>query len=264
MKYITVRQQIEKIANQTGADIDWLFCYVLQTTRSRLAINPDIDKKQLIKLKKYAKKLSTMPLSIAIGETQFLGLKIRVNKKVLTPREETEELADYVIKQIKDSKAKVLDLCCGSGAIGIAIAKFSPSDVTCVDISKFAIKTTKQNCKINGIKCDIIHSDMLKNVWGTFDWIVCNPPYIKLGDVRVEEKVDKNEPHLALYAPNDGYYFYEYLAQNVRPYLKTNAKLCLEVGEGMAQNVAKLFSGFAKVEILKDMQNIDRFVIVTK
>lgn len=165
---------------------------------------------------------------------------------------------------MRNKNAKVLDLCCGSGAIGIAIAKFSQSDVTCADISKYAIKTTKQNCKINGVKCDLVRSDMLKNVWGTFDWIVCNPPYIAFGDGQVEDKVDKNEPHLALYAPNNGYYFYEYLAKNVRPYLKTGAKLCLEVGKDMAQNIAELFSDFAKVEILKDMQNIDRFVIITK
>lgn len=264
MKYTTVRHQIEQIAGSSNSDIDWLFCYVLNISRSKLATQPDVDKKQLAKLKKYAKRLATMPLSIALGETEFLGLKMKVNNNVLTPRAETEELAAYVIKHLQNQKAKVLDLCCGSGAIGIAIAKFATSDVTCADISKFAIKITKKNCKINDVKCTIIRSDMLKNVWGTFDWIVCNPPYIALGDSQVEDKVNKNEPHLALYAPNNGYYFYEYLAQNVRPYLKTGAKLCLEVGIDMAQNVAKLFSDFKSVEILKDMQNIDRFVIVTK
>lgn len=264
MKYTSARKLIEQIAYTTGSDIDWLFCYVLKIKRSRLITVDNITKSQFIKLKKYAKRLRTMPLSIAIGETEFLGLKIKVNKQVLTPREETEELADYVIKNIGNNNCKVLDLCCGSGAIGISVAKLTNSVVTCADISGFAIKTTKQNCKLHNVSVNVIKSDMLNNVWGTFDFIVCNPPYIKLGDSQVEDKVDKNEPHLALYAPNNGYYFYEYLSKNVCPYLKPKGKLCLEVGKDMAQNVARMFDKFAKVEIIKDMQNIDRFVIVTK
>lgn len=266
MNYITARKNIETIANADISDIDWLFCEILGVNRSQLNNGLCITKKQYKKLLKYAKKLAkNMPLSIALGKTEFLGLPIKVNKHILTPRQETEELADYVIKQIANKpNINVLDLCCGSGAVGIAIAKNTKAVVTCSDISKHAIKFTKANAKLNGVSIKTIKSDMLNNVWGNFNYIVCNPPYIKYGDTNVQTSVHKWEPHLALYAKENGYYFYKYLADKAKIYMLTGSKLCLEVGKDMAQNVADLFLDYTKTEIIKDMQNIDRFVIVTK
>lgn len=264
MDYLKVRKQIEQISQADKADIDWLFCYCLDINRNQLHAMPNITKKQHKTLTKYAQKLQKTPLSVALGETQFLGLKILVNRHVLSPRCETEELADYVIKDIGQRNARVLDLCCGSGAIGISIAQNTNAKVTCSDISRHALKKTRQNCKINNLNVKIVKSDMLNNIFGNFDYIVCNPPYIAKNDENIEEKVKNFEPHLALYAPNNGYYFYEYLAKHADRYLVKNSKLCLEVGINMAQNVAKLFDNYSQVKIIKDMQGIERFVIVEK
>lgn len=266
MEYSVVRKQIEDIASAEKSDIDWLFCEVLGIKRSMLAAKPQISKKQHKLLLKIAKRLKKgMPLSVALGKTEFYGLPIMVNRYVLTPRAETEELADYVIKDIASKQGiKVLDLCSGSGAIGIAIAKNTQASVTCADISRHAIKITHNNTKLNGVNIKVIKSDMLKNVWGNFDYIVCNPPYIAYGDKAIEARVHNYEPHLALYAKDHGYYFYNYLAQDVGAYMLKGSKLCLEVGINMAQTTANLFSAFAKTEIIKDMQGIERMVIVTK
>ncbi len=265
MDYLVVRKQIETIANTNVADVDWLFCEVLGIKRSQLASKPNITARQYKLLTKLAKRLKRgMPLSVALGHCEFYGLPMVVDKHVLTPRAETEELVDYAIKDIGLKRnINVLDLCCGSGAIGIAIAKNTNAKVTCADISSFAIKTTRRNAKLNNVKIKTIKSNMLKNIFGNFDYIICNPPYIAFGDPAVDAKVFNYEPHIALYAPNNGYYFYEYLAQNIGRYMIKNSKLCLEVGIDMAQNVAKLFKDF-NVEILKDMQGIERMVIITK
>lgn len=266
MDYLIVRKQIENIANCDSADIDWLFCEVLNIKRSKLVTKPQVNNKQYKQLLKYAKRLQKgMPLSVALGKTEFYGLPILVNKHVLTPRPETEELADYVIKDITGkNNINVLDMCSGSGAIGIAIAKNTSASVTCADISHFAIKTTLKNAKLNGVCIRVIKSNMLNNVWGNFDYILCNPPYIAYGDSDVETRVHKFEPHLALYAQDNGYWFYNYLAQYASSYMLSGSKLCLEVGINMAKKVANLFKDFATTEIIKDMQGIERMVIVTK
>ena len=266
MEYSVIRKKIEEIAKTDDSDIDWLFCDVLGVKRSELMAKPEVSKKQYKQINKVAKRLAKgMPLSVAMGKTEFYGLNIKVSNKVLTPRPETEELADYIIKDIADKQGvKVLDLCCGSGAIGISVAKNINANVVCADISKYAIKTTKNNAKHNNANVVIVKSDMLKNIFGNFDYIVCNPPYIAYEDPEVEKRVNKYEPHLALYAPNEGYYFYEYLAHNIGIYMLSGSKLCLEVGKGMANNVADMFKNFSAIEIIKDMHGIDRFVIVTK
>ena len=266
MEYSIARIKIEQIAKTDKADIDWLFCDILGIKRSELALKPNINLKQYKQLLKVAKKLAKgMPLSVAMGKTEFYGLNIKVNSRVLTPRQETEELVDFVIKDIANKQnIRVLDLCCGSGAIGIAIRNNTKANVVCADISNHALQITRKNAKLNSAKISVIKSNMLKNIFGNFDYIVCNPPYIAYGDPEVEERVNKYEPHLALYAPNNGYCFYEYLAKNVGVYMLTGSKLCLEVGKSMAPKVAALFSEFKSVEIIKDMQAIERFVIITK
>lgn len=266
MDYLSARAKIESIANAEPSDIDWLFCEVLNINRSGLVLLKQIESKAYKQLVKYAKRLRRgMPLSVALGYTYFYDCKIMVNKHVLTPRPETEELCDMLIKDIKQSnkKVKVLDLCCGSGACGIAIKKArNNADVTLADISKYAIKTTKQNAKNLNANVKIIKSDMLNNITGKFDYIICNPPYIAYGDKDVQPSVHKWEPHLALYAPDNGYKYYKLLSSSVFDYLNDGGKLYLEVGHIMAKNVAALFGSNAQIKT--DMQKIERFVIVTK
>ena len=267
MKYFELRKEIE-LLNIEKSDIDWLFCEVLNIKRSQLGGQIEILRPQKKLIKKYAKKLSAgQPFSQVVGHVEFMGNKILVNKNVLSPRSETEELADMIIKDIKSNQKQninVLDLCTGSGAIAVAAKTHTNASVTASDISGKALKVAKKNAKLNNAEISFVKSDMLNDIWGLFDYIVCNPPYIAYGDPAVDPSVNKFEPHLALYAEENGYHFYKILAGQVDNYLHKNGKLYLEVGVGMAQKVADLFKGYSSSEIKKDMQGIERFVIVTK
>lgn len=263
------RKKIEIIAQDCdSSDIDWLMCEVTRKKRTELSQDFVISKIEQKKLIKYAKKLKKgVSVSQIIGYVDFLDTKIAVNKNVLSPRSETEELADLLVKDIlaRENKcSSVLDLCTGSGCIAIAVNKHTSARVVASDISSKALKVARKNVKQN--KCDVefIKSNMFQKIWGHFDYIVCNPPYIKFGDSELDKKVKKYEPALALYAQDDGYEFYKIIAQKAKYYMLTGGKIFLEVGKGMAQNVAGLFNEYSSCQIVRDMQNIERFVIITK
>ncbi len=270
MQYSAARKQVELLAkNADVSDIDWLFCSVLNIGRASLAGIKQITKSQFSTCKKYAKKLAKgKPLSQILGYTEFCGNKILVNSKVLTPRPETEELTAMLINAIKADTnlkdIKVLDLCCGSGAIAVAVAKSTTAQVTAVDISKDALTVTRKNAKLNKVNIKTICSDMLNKVWGHYNYIICNPPYIAADDPRVDKNVKKYEPKIALFAAENEYAYYTYLANYVGAYILKGGKLLLEVGDGMAETVAGKFKDFADIQIKADMQGKNRFVIVTK
>ena len=272
MEYGLAREQLEKLANSAPSDIDFMLSFVLGVSRSSLPATKEITLAQFNKAKKYAKKLGKgVPLSQVIDFVPFCEAKIYVNRKVLSPRAETEELADMAIRDIIDkfspeqrASVKVLDLCCGSGAIAVAVKKQTGAFVTATDISKAAVKMTLKNAKANKAVIKVIKSNMLKKVWGQFNYIICNPPYIAYGDNRVEQSVKKYEPHLALYAGENGLAYYTYLAANVGAYMLAGSKLMLEVGDGQAQSVADKFKKFVNVQILNDIFGKQRFVVVTK
>lgn len=263
MKYKEFRSQ--KIFDSLeNSDIDWIFCEVLKIKRSQLGQNIDISKKQQNILKKYAKKLQAgVPLAQVLGYAEFGGNKILVSRNVLAPRAETEELMALVKEQIKKTpNSKVLDLCTGSGAIALALA--DAGFVIASDISRKALKVARKNAKLNSKNIKFVASDMLNKIYGLFDVIVCNPPYIAWSDTRVDKNVHKYEPSLALYADDNGLKYYKILAQEAKYYLMPNGKIYLEVGIGQAEQVAKLFADYSKAEIKKDMQGISRFVIISK
>ena len=266
MDYLSCRKQIESISNADSSDIDWIFCEVLKVKRLQLQKNLIVTKNNQKILIKYAKKLKKgMPLAQVLGYTEFYGLKFIVNKNVLCPRSETEELCDLLVKEIgQKASVKVLDLCTGSGALAISVQKCTNSQVTASDISKKALKTAKNNAKLNKSSVNFVKSDLFNNIYGIFDYIICNPPYIDINDEKVDFSVRKYEPALALFAPDDGYKFYKDIAKSAKNYMLAGGKLFLEVGIGMAQNVAKLFDDYSNVIIKKDLEGVDRFVIVTK
>ena len=263
MKYKEFRSQ--KIFDSLeNSDIDWIFCEVLKTKRSQLGQNIEISKKQQKILKKYAKKLQAgMPLAQVLGYTEFCDNKILVNKNVLVPRAETEELTALAKEQIKKTpNAKVLDLCTGSGVIALGLADVA--SVTASDISKKALAVARKNAKLNKKQVKIVRSNMFDKIYGLFDYIISNPPYIAWGDKRVDKNVQKYEPALALYAGKTGLEYYKKIAQSAKYFLLPNGKIYLEVGIGQAHDVAKLFAGYSNVEIKKDMQGVERFVIISK
>lgn len=224
-------------------------------------------------VKDYKEKVDRLrnsePLQYVVGNVNFFGNIFKVNDKVLIPRFETEELVENVINYIKyeftDAKS-LIDLGCGSGAIGLSIKNEYPNlDVTLVDISKDALEITKENMDNLNLSCNIIESDMWTNIKGTYDIIVSNPPYIR-EDEEIEEIVKNNEPSIALYGGKDGLDYYRIIRQGIESHIKDKFILALEIGDLQAKDVTNIFSDIKDVKIIckKDMQGRDRMVFVTR
>ncbi len=212
---------------------------------------------------------NNVPIQYVIGNVNFYGNNFIVNRNVLIPRFETEELVENVINYIKyefsDAKS-VIDLGCGSGAIGLSIKKEYPNiDVTLVDISKDALEVTKENMVSLGLACNIIESDMWSNIEGTYDVIVSNPPYIR-EDETIEDIVKDNEPSIALYGGKDGLDYYRKIREGIESHINDKFILALEIGDLQAKDVTNIFSDIKDVKIIckKDMQGRDRMIFVTR
>ena len=151
------------------------------------------------------------PVQYIVGNVNFYGNEIKVNKNVLIPRFETEELVEYTISYIKKmfkEKINIIDLGTGSGCIAVTLKKKINSNVSAIDISKEALEVARENAKKNKVEIDFIQNDMLDNISNKFDVIISNPPYISKNE-EIQDIVRKNEPSLALYADNEGLYYYE-------------------------------------------------------
>lgn len=208
------------------------------------------------------------PVQYIVGNVDFYGYKINVNKNVLIPRFETEELVFKTINLIKknlNENIKVLDIGTGSGCISIALKKEIPGlDITAVDISEDALVVAKNNALENNCKINFIKSDLFNNIDDKYDLIISNPPYISY-DEQIMDIVKKNEPHLALYAKNNGLYFYEEIIKNSSNYLNDKNIIAFEIGYLQANEIKKMAHKYypnANIIIEKDIQEKDRFVFI--
>ncbi len=213
---------------------------------------------------------NNIPLQYVLGYTNFYGNKLIVNKNVLIPRFETEELVENTIKYINkyfNYDIDILDLGCGSGAIGLCLKqKINKvnTKVTLLDISEEALKVAKENSKNLNIEVDFIKNDMLQNINKRYDVIISNPPYISY-DENIEEIVKKNEPHLALFAPENGLYYYKKILSTINKNIKEKYMIAFEIGYKQKEAIVNLINTYLKnVEIisLKDMQNRDRMIFI--
>lgn len=208
------------------------------------------------------------PVQYIVGNVDFYGYKINVNKNVLIPRFETEELIFKTINLIKknlNENIKVLDIGTGSGCISIALKKEIPGlDITAVDISEDALVVAKNNALENNCEINFIKSDLFNNIDDKYDLIISNPPYISY-DEQIMDIVKKNEPHLALYAKNNGLYFYEEIIKNSSNYLNDKNIIAFEIGYLQANEIKKMAHKYypsSNIIIEKDMQEKDRFVFI--
>lgn len=240
-----------------------------------------------------------IPLQQIIGSREFMGLDFYVNEHVLIPRQDTETLVELVLKDYKGRDPKVLDICTGSGCIGVSLAVLGGfGDVTLADISKKALKVAKKNvshlmetefqpvklvveliseepwklefCAVlaqGKRRINLLESDLFSAFTGRsdsgFDVIVSNPPYIPSADIEsLEPEVRDHEPRLALDGMADGLYFYRKLAAECRRYLKPGGCVYLEIGYDQGQAVSRLLkdNGFREVSVFKDMPGLDRVV----
>lgn len=184
---------------------------------------PNVSKEEEELLKKQ------MPVQKIVGFINFDNLQINVNENVLIPRYETAELVHKALEFIKPS-SKVLDLCCGSGYIGLTIKQVVNCDVTLSDIDQNALKQTIKNAQINNLAVKVVHSNMFKQINGCFDVIVINPPYIPL-NTKLGDEVLKFEPHHALFGGKDGNDYYRIIVKQAPLYLRKNGVLILEMSQ---------------------------------
>lgn len=267
-----VREQIKPLPSYSVNEENVLISVATGLTLSQLILFQGFDKKLLKKIKKYLiLRLNNMPLNKIAKSIFFYTNKFYINNNVLAPRKETEILVEKVIQYANVKKLqnpKILDLCCGSGVIGLSLARhIEGSNVVLSDVSLSAIKVAKKNQKKLQLKksTNIIKSNMfqgLKNENG-FDIIVSNPPYIKTEDIELlDESVKNYDPILALDGGEDGLNFYKQIAKNAKNYLAAKGKLFLEIGFNQGQELKQLFetSGF-NVSIHKDYSNLDRILI---
>lgn len=215
-----------------------------------------------------SKLCKNIPIQYISKKQEFMGLEFYVDENVLIPQPDTEILVEEVINIAKkEEKTKILDLCTGSGAIGISIAKnIKDCEMTLSDISNEALNVAKQNCINNRFENEIkiIQSDLFENIEDKFDIIVSNPPYIKSDIIKTLDKEVQNEPILALDGGKDGLDIYRRIIKQAYEYLNENGYLCLEIGYDQKQDVIKLIeetNQYQEIYSKKDLAGNDRIII---
>ena len=207
------------------------------------------------------------PAQYIIGQADFYGMQLKVDERVLIPRPETEELVELILAENPETNLSVLDIGTGSGAIALALAKNRPDwSVTAADISQDALDVANENAKNQNLQIFLKKSDCFTEISEKYDIIVSNPPYISRED---ESEVGLNvlysEPHLALFADEDGLAIYRRIAEDAKDYLKDGGKIYLEIGYKQGQSVPELFRKHLpdkRVRTLKDQFGQDRMVVV--
>ncbi len=256
----------EKVEGIEESDIDWILVEVTGKKRGELGAVSHLTAEQYESAMNTTDKMvDGKPLQYALGNTEFYGIRLGVNENVLIPRPETELLAEKAISIAKEKEYKTAhDLCTGSGAIAIALAKNTILLVSASDVSLPALEMAKANALSNGTKVTFKESDMFKNIEGKFDLITANPPYIPTEDIKTLDKNVKDfEPILALDGGKDGLDFYRQIALTIDSHLADDGTLLLEFGIGQEESIKEIFEGY-NTEILKDLEGIDRIAVVTR
>lgn len=231
----------------------------------------EVNEKDVETYKNYVNALETgTPLQYALGYVNFYGNKFIINKNVLIPRFETEELVEKTInfaKKFFTEPVDIIDLGTGSGVIGITLEKkISTKSVDLVDISKEALEITHINCGNLDSKANIIESDMFSNIDKKYDIIISNPPYIKTNE-EIEEIVKKNEPSIALYAGEDGLDYYKKILKDISKHMKDKCLVAFEIGMNQKEDIKKIINEYldnVRIETYKDLSEKDRMLFIFK
>lgn len=243
----------------------YLFSYCFEMDRSRYFLHSEEEAEEE-KRYAYERALSRrerrIPLEHITHETEFMGLPFYVDEHVLIPRQDTECLVEEVLK-VSEGK-DVLDLCTGTGCIGISLAVLGKChSVTLADISSEALQAAERNAERNGAEVTIVESNLFADLKGSYDVIVSNPPYIPTEEIgKLMPEVRDHEPHLALDGAEDGLFFYRSIIKESRMFLRKGGTLHFEIGYDQGEAVSRLMreAGFTLVEIKKDLAGLDRIV----
>ena len=251
-----------QLLEEVKGDEDWLICAILNIKKEDLS-NPKVKIPfgWLIRLDKLSERLAAgEPWQYVAGATEFFGNTFRVDDSVLIPRMETELVCEEMLKYVgKDTK--LLDICCGSGVLGLTAAITKDCNVTLADIDEKALKVAKLNAKLNKASARFVRSDMFEKTGGKYDVIVCNPPYVATDVIdTLDASVKDYEPRSALDGGADGLDFYRVLAKEAPAHLKPDAVMVLEIGYDQGESVAALLQDRFDVSVRKDYGGNDRIV----
>lgn len=237
------------------------------------------EEKQMAYLRKYLEKdkleegiallKKGIPVQYIVGNVDFYGNIIRVDKNVLIPRFETELLVDKTIKRINkyfnNKLIRILELGTGSGCIAISLKKEINSIIDAIDISKEALSVAIDNAKINNVDINFMLADMTTYKDKKYDVIISNPPYIKKDEL-IMDMVKDNEPNIALYADDNGLYYYKKIIDNINYLTNDKYLICFEIGYTQGKYIeeyAKDNLSDITVSIEKDYNDRDRFIFIT-
>ena len=275
--YMDIRQELHRAGIQAATlEARELVCFAAGKTREqfvrdgRLYVPQDVEEQARALMRRY---LAGEPLAYLIGEWEFYGLPLDISEQVLIPRSDTEVLAGEAIRWLQTQQdARVLDLCAGSGCVGLAVAsQVHACRVVLGEKSEAALRICRQNIRRSGLlgRVTPMPADALEpptRQLGEFDCIVCNPPYIPTQDIEtLDVSVRDYEPHMALDGGEDGLEFYRAISENWREALHPGARLYFEVGIGQADSVLRIMrrQGFGELEIVPDTAGIPRVVYGT-
>ena len=252
-----------------------LLCHITGKTQEEILASRDLyaTEQQCVEMERSVQRLlKGEPIAYVIGEWDFYGMRLHVDRSVLIPRDDTCAVAALAIKKalFLDQDPRILDLCTGSGCIGLAVAqRVKDARVTLADISKEALGVAKSNIVLHKLSARVscVQVDALQDppaFLGKFDMIISNPPYITASEMKeLPNSVADYEPHLARFGGEDGLDFYRSIASRYSAALKPGGYLCLEFGMGQGDAVCRILeeNGFTVLDRTKDNQEIERAVL---
>ena len=255
-------------------NMEHLTARVLGCSRIDLYLSYDrpLEEKELSPLREFIKRRgSREPLQYILGDVEFMGKKFFCDRRALIPRPETEELIGVLAARYEsiEKPKHICDVGCGSGVIGISLAYlWKDSLINMIDLSEDALQLSRENIKLSGISLDrfnVLKSNLLSDTHENFDLIVSNLPYIESKDIELLDEELKHEPKTALDGGPDGITLIKELISQSKSLLLEGGMIALEIGDGQAETVSDVLSeeGYKKIESLKDISQIDRFVVAT-
>ena len=279
-----IRERLQKAGIEDFEYESWVFLnWKLHIDRAEFYMNPNGEVKEelLAELDSVLKQREQrVPLQYLMGECEFMGYDFYVDERVLIPRQDTECLVELAVESIrkkkvklgqeyseaeqKSTKVKVLDLCTGSGCIGISVEKLCPdAEVTLADISDGALSVAKKNAQNLCADVTLVKGNLFENIKDRFDYILSNPPYIPSKVIEgLMPEVKEYEPRLALDGEADGLSFYRKIINEAPDYLNPNGRIYFEIGAEQGEDLTNLMNekGFSEVKVHKDLAGLDRIV----
>ncbi|WP_149555626.1 peptide chain release factor N(5)-glutamine methyltransferase [Streptococcus cristatus] len=269
-QYLAELEQELVVAGEEAESLSFVYRALndLSFTDFVLKLQAEVSQEDREQLKAILEQLlAHKPAQYIIGSSDFHGLTLKVDERVLIPRPETEELVELILSENLEGSLSVLDIGTGSGAIALALASSRPDwQITASDLSDDALALAVENARSCNLSLTFVQSDCFEAISGSFDIIVSNPPYISEADKNeVGLNVLISEPHMALFAEEDGYAVYRKIAEQAGDYLTEKGKIYLEIGYKQGDGVRELLKRSfpqKRIRVLKDQFGKDRMVAV--